>query len=138
VRALCETADRQAKEASVPLSEDEQRILLQIEREFYESDPDFAREVSQTTLYRHSYRKIKLGILGFIVGAVVLVAALSMHYLMAFLGFLVIFASTIFIVRNAQKLGKAGLQQVRSGGGLTSAFEGFGRRLRGRFNRDDS
>jgi hypothetical protein len=61
-----------------------------------------------------------------------------MHYLMAFIGFLVIFASTIFIVRNAQKLGKAGLQQVRSGGGLTSAFEGIGRRLRGRFKRDEA
>jgi Protein of unknown function (DUF3040) len=121
----------------VPLSEDEQRILLQIEREFYENDPDFAREVSQTTLYRHAYRKIKLGILGFVVGAVLLVVSLSVHFLLAFLGFLIVFASTIFIVRNAQRLGKAGLQQVRSGGGITNAFEGLGRRVKGRFRSDD-
>lgn len=120
----------------MPLSEDEQRILLQIEREFYENDPEFAREVSQTTLYRHAYRKIKLGIVGFIIGAVLLVSALSVHFLVAFVGFLVVFASTIFIVRNAQKLGKAGLQQVRSGG-ITNAFEGLGRKVKGRFRNND-
>ena len=32
----------------MPLSEDEQRILHQIEQQFYESDPDFAYNVSQT------------------------------------------------------------------------------------------
>ena len=37
----------------MPLSEDEQRILQEIERNFYDSDPAFAREVSTTTLYRH-------------------------------------------------------------------------------------
>lgn len=120
----------------MPLSEDEQRILLQIEREFYENDPEFAREVSQTSLYRHAYRKIKLGIVGFAIGAVLLVAALSVHFMLAFIGFLVVFASTIFIVRNAQKLGKAGLQQVRSGG-ITTAFEGLGRKVKGRFRGDD-
>ena len=40
----------------VPLSEDEQRILHEIERRFYESDPAFASQVSQTTLYRHAGR----------------------------------------------------------------------------------
>jgi hypothetical protein len=122
----------------VPLSEDEQRILLQIEREFYENDPEFAREVSQTSLYRHAWRNIKLGLLGFVLGAVVLVASLGVHFLLAFLGFLIVFASTIFIVRNAQKLGRAGLQQMTASmrsGGMRDAFGGMGRRLGGRFHR---
>jgi Protein of unknown function (DUF3040) len=122
----------------VPLSEDEQRILLQIEREFYESDPEFAREVSQTSLYRHAWRNIKLGLLGFVAGAVVLVASLSVHFLLAFIGFLAVFASTIFIVRNAQKLGRAGLQQVTAtmrAGGMKDAMGGVSRKFRTRFRR---
>ncbi|HAF67718.1 MAG TPA: DUF3040 domain-containing protein, partial [Acidimicrobiaceae bacterium] len=34
----------------MPLSDDEQRILHEIEKEFYDSDPEFAREVGETTL----------------------------------------------------------------------------------------
>ena len=52
----------------MPLSEDEQRILNQIEQQFYESDPAFAQQVSQTTLYRHAFGRVKWGILGLIVG----------------------------------------------------------------------
>ena len=42
---------RPRRGCQVPLSEDEERILKDIEREFYENDPAFAREVSETTLY---------------------------------------------------------------------------------------
>ena len=42
----------------MPLSEDEQRILHQIEQQFYESDPAFAQQVSQTTLYRHAFGRV--------------------------------------------------------------------------------
>ena len=44
----------------MPLSEDEQRILQQIEAQLYESDPALAREVATTTLYSHAFRNIKL------------------------------------------------------------------------------
>lgn len=120
----------------MPLSEDEQRILLQIEQEFYDTDPDFAREVGQTTLYRHAFRNIKWGTLGFVIGVVLLVLALSVHYLLAFGGFLVVFASAIFIERNARKLGRAGMQQITSSvraNGVGEALGGVGKRLRGRF-----
>jgi hypothetical protein len=43
----------------VPLSEDEQRILSEIEEQLYESDPALAREVSQTTIYSHAFRNLK-------------------------------------------------------------------------------
>jgi Protein of unknown function (DUF3040) len=124
----------------VPLSEDEQRILSQIEERFYEDDPEFAREVGQTSLYRHAFRNIKWGLLGFLVGAVFLVATLSTSYLLSFIGFLVIFASAIFIERNARKMGRAGLQQVTHSmraGGLRTSVGGFGQRLKGRLKRDE-
>ncbi|MCB0990498.1 MAG: DUF3040 domain-containing protein [Acidimicrobiales bacterium] len=96
----------------MPLSEDEQRILQQIEQNFYESDPEFAREVGETTLYRHAWRNIKWALVGFVAGVGLLVAALSIHFLLAFAGFLVVFACTIVIERNLSKLGRAGLAQV--------------------------
>jgi len=53
---------------SVPLSEDEQRILHEIEQQFYATDPAFAREVGTTTLYRHAFRNLKLAGAGFMAG----------------------------------------------------------------------
>ena len=43
----------------MPLSEDEQRILKEIEANLNETDPRLVQEVSETTLYRHSARAIK-------------------------------------------------------------------------------
>jgi hypothetical protein len=119
----------------VPLSEDEQRILFQIEQEFYESDPQFAAQVGQTSLYRHATRNIKWSIVGFIAGVVVLLAALRVHFLLAFVGFLVIFASAVVLEQNARKLGRAGLQQLGAsmkGKGLGGAIGGAGRRFKRR------
>ena len=45
----------------MPLSEDEQRILREIEQGFYATDPEFANEVGRTTLYRHGLRRLKRG-----------------------------------------------------------------------------
>jgi len=123
----------------VPLSEDEQRILLQIEKDFYDSDPEFAREVGETTLYRHSLRNIKWSVLVGILGLAALVASLQVHLLLAFGAFLVIFASAIIFERNLRKMGRAGLQSVTGnirGGQARETFGGFGRRLSGRFRRD--
>lgn len=126
----------------MPLSEDEQRILTQIEQEFYESDPDFAREVGETTLYRHAWRNIKWALAGFVVGLGIMISALSVGFLFAFLGFLVMFAATIVIERNARKLGRAGLEHVTGNlrsGGLKSTVGGLGSKMkRLRRNDDDS
>ena len=51
----------------MPLSEDEQRILQEIEAQFYANDPQLAQQVSETTLYRHASRNIKWAALGFVV-----------------------------------------------------------------------
>ena len=58
----------------MPLSEDEQRILSEIEDHLYESDPNLAREVAQTTIYPHAFRNLKRATVGFIAGTVAMVA----------------------------------------------------------------
>ena len=62
----------------MPLSEDEQRILQEIEQQLYASDPELAREVSSTTVYRHAGRNLKWAALGFAAGVVLMVASLAL------------------------------------------------------------
>src|ERR1700712_5560226 len=96
----------------MPLSEDEQRILHQIERQFYESDPAFAQSVSQSSLYRHAFRNIKLGLVGVVAGLAFLLATLRISVLLSFVGFLGMLGAAFVIERNARKLGRAGWEQV--------------------------
>ncbi len=124
----------------VPLSEDEQRILHQIEQQFYESDPEFARSVSQTTIYRHAFRNIKWGVLLFLGGVVMLLFTLSVHFLLAFVGVLIMLVALMFIERNARKLGRAGMEQMTKSmraRGVRDAFGNAGQRMRDRFKRDE-
>jgi hypothetical protein len=124
----------------VPLSEDEQRILQQIEAGLYESDPALAREVATTTLYSHSFRNIKLAALGLLVGCVFMIITLSTSFLLAFVGFLAMLGSALFLERNARKLGRAGLEHMTSsmrGAGVRDYFGSTGQRMRDRFRHED-
>jgi hypothetical protein len=124
----------------VPLSEDEERILQEIAQRFYEDDPSFAREVSETTLYRHTVRRMKWSVVGLVAGAVFLVATLSTSYQLSFIGFLLMLVCALVFERNLRKLGRAGLDQLSRSiraNGVRDALGGAGRRVRERFRRDD-
>ncbi len=124
----------------VPLSEDEQRILIEIEQHLYESDPKLVHEVSKTTVYTHAFRNMKWATLGFVVGVVLMVVLLAANYVLAFGGFLLMLASVLLFERSARRLGRVGLDQMtRSmrGGSIKDAMGGAGARMRERFNRPD-
>lgn len=124
----------------MPLSEDEERILSQIAQQFYADDPEFAREVGETTLYTHALRRMKWSGFGFVVGAVFLVATLSTSFLLAFGGFGVMLGCALYFERNLRKLGRAGLDQVTRSmrtSGLRDALGGATGRMRERFRRAD-
>ena len=57
----------------MPLSEDEQRILREIEENLSATDPKLVQQVSDTTLYRHSARVIKWAVVGFVAGLLLMV-----------------------------------------------------------------
>lgn len=123
----------------MPLSEDEQRILQEIEARLYEESPDLVREVSQTTLYTHAFRNIKWAGFGFLLGVVVLVATLSTSYLLAFGGFLVMLASAFLIEHNARKMGRAGWQEMTRSvraNGVRNFMGSASKKARQRFRRD--
>ncbi|WP_208028010.1 DUF3040 domain-containing protein [Rhabdothermincola sediminis] len=124
----------------MPLSEDEQRILSEIEQQLYESDPALARDIADTTVYTHAARNLKWAVLGFVAGTLMLVLTLATHFLLAFAGFVVMLVSALAIERNARRMGKAGLQQITQSmraTGLRDVFGNANHRMRDRFRRDD-
>ena len=71
--------------APVPLSEDEQRILHEIEQRLTEDDPRLVREVGSTTVYTHALRNLKLASVVFVIGVVLMIWLLSQHFVLSFL-----------------------------------------------------
>ena len=126
----------------MPLSEDEQRILQEIEQQLYASDPELAREVSSTTVYRHAGRNLKWAALGFVGGLVLMVASLVQFKspVLPFACFLVMLAAALFFQRNLYRIGRAGRQQwldSMRASGVKDYFGSASRRVRDRFKREE-
>lgn len=111
----------------MPLDEREQRILDEIERQFYEQDPKLAQTVAKTTLAAHSKRWQRLAIVGFVAGLVVMLLSFTSQSIVALGGFVVMVASAGWIAMN--------IRRTRSGEG-SSGLESFFDRARQRWRRD--
>lgn len=115
----------------MPLSEDEQRILQEIEQSFYADDPTLADEISSHSVYTHCLRQMKRAGFVFIAGVLVLTVALAtaISFLVAFAGFVVMLAAALWFEHSLRKLGRAGMNQLsdtlRQKGGLLNVL-GFG------------
>ena len=119
-------ANSLCEDGVVPLSEDEQRILSQIEQQLHQTDPVLAREVGSTTVYTHAARNIKWAIFGFVVGLAIMILTLSMSFVMAFGGFVVMLAAALYFEQNARRLGRAGIQQLSQTMKATNLRNGLG------------
>lgn len=106
----------------MPLSEDEQRILTEIEHQLRASDPDLARQVGETTVYSAPLRRTRLAVLGLVAGLALTVLLLfaANAYLAFVVGFGLMLTSAFYLERNIRHLGRVGLDQlantVRSSG----------------------
>lgn len=100
------------KDQRMPLSEDEQRILAEIERSLHESDPRLAKEVGETTVYRHALGSLRWSVLGLLLGVAVMVGTLQIHFMLAFGGFLMMLVSALGLERNLRLMGRAGFNQM--------------------------
>ncbi len=126
----------------MPLSEDEQRILHQIEQQFYEHDPVLAGELENTSLWRHAFRQIKLSIALFVVGLLCLVIALATAttFVVAFGGFVLMLVAALWFERMTRVLGRAGWHHVTTSPrtrSLRTYLEQRQERLRDRFHHDE-
>ncbi len=89
----------------MPLSEEEQRILQQIEQQFYEHDPDFAQAVAGSRFEKHATRRLRWGVLGCIAGLGLTLGLLPVNVLAAFAGFAVMLVSALTVDRALRALG---------------------------------
>lgn len=106
----------------VPLSEDEQRILQEIEQQFYADDPRLAVDMGGRSLYAECTRQMRRAALLFLVGVIVLVVALATatSFLVSFAGFVVMLGAALWFERSLRHLGRAGMarltESLRPGG----------------------
>ena len=89
------------------LSDHEQRILAEIERNLKAEDPDFVRQVSEARPTKDAARLLRLSILGLLAGLALLVGYLT-NLGLGVLGFLVMLASVVGIVTSVRKLASGG------------------------------
>ncbi len=126
----------------MPLSDEEQKILREIEAQLNATDPGLVEQVSKTTLYRHSARMIRWAAAGLLGGLILLIFTFTTNIWVGALGFGIMLFCSLVIERHARKLGKHGLETLTGGfraqGGLRGMFGERGRQLRDRFRRDDS
>ncbi len=98
----------------MPLSEDEQRILQEIEQQFYADDPRLAGDISRHSLFVDTVRQIRRAAALFTAGVVVLVVTLATTapFPVAFGGFLVMLGAALWLERCLRRLGRAGIDEL--------------------------
>ncbi|MTD54140.1 DUF3040 domain-containing protein [Amycolatopsis pithecellobii] len=120
----------------MPLSEHEQRLLDQIERELYAEDPKFASTVRGARFRRPARRRRIQGIALFVIGVALLVVGVMVRALWvaeiplaSVLGFLVMFFGVVLAVMGGR--GPAGAKGAQSG--QPKAKSSFTQRMEERF-----
>ena len=108
----------------MPLSEEEQRILHEMEEKLYEHDRAFADRVSTKSQNRPQARSGRGWVVAFIAGFVLLLVGFGSSVLLGSLGFLIMLAATVAFVHQARQADSPGF------GGLKGSRRcGRGRRM---------
>ncbi|RFA15114.1 hypothetical protein B7R22_07225 [Subtercola boreus] len=90
----------------MPLSEQEQKLLDEMERSLYHNDADFVSAVGAGR-GRLSYSSLVLGVLLAIVGLAVVIVGVVIHIpLIGILGFAVMFTGVLVALRPTKSLGR--------------------------------
>lgn len=90
----------------MPLDDHEQRILDEIERQFYEEDPDLALAVRN--IDRSGRFGVRLPLLGLVVGIVTVLATFTTSTPLAIIGFVVMVASATALAYGIRNRIQAG------------------------------
>ena len=99
------------------LSEDEQRLLEQMEAALEAEDPKLANTLRGTTARRLHRRRAALAGLGFLVGIGMLIGGMEVHWALSVGGFLVMLASTVVAVSAWRHVGYEADPGAPRGGG---------------------
>ncbi len=124
----------------MPLNEDEQRILQEIERQFHADDPESAKRIGSTTLPRYLARNCRWSAFVFLIGLIILVVGFASSWIVGIFGFLVMVGAAVVLIQNLHKMGRLGMQQVSKtlgGRNFSGAVDDAAQRFRKRFTKDD-
>ena len=83
------------KEATMALSEEERKLLEQLEASLVAEDPKLAETMRGTGQIRIHRKRATLAGLGFVLGLLILVLGVQIHPLVSVAGFVVMLASAI-------------------------------------------
>jgi Flp pilus assembly protein TadB len=96
------------KEVVMPLSEHEQKLLEQLERQLHEDDPKFASSMGSDPGRTWSTRHIVIGVLATLAGVMLLLVGVSLQNIfVGVLGFIVMGAGVYFATMRSASTGKA-------------------------------
>ncbi len=96
----------------MPLSDEEQRILHEMEQNLYAEDKAFVDRVASETVYKHAGRNCVWASLGFLIGLVELIWFLPRSVPVSFFGFLIMLGCALWFEKNLRRIGKAGWYDV--------------------------
>ncbi len=124
----------------MPLSDNEQRLLEQMERALYAEDPKFASAMRGAARRPGTGRKMLLGIVGVVLGVVLLIVGVVINVVpLAVLGFLCMLAGTAYALSALRRTGPAGVVAangtVRAAGGKRRSAGSFMQRMEQRWDR---
>ena len=105
----------------MPLSEQEQRLLEEMERSLYQNDADFVATVSQRR-GKTNYTVLAVGVLIGVLGIATLIGGVVIHQpLVGVLGFAIMFVGVLLAVAPPRRAGAAS-QEAPSAQGARSRF----------------
>ncbi|BDZ53321.1 DUF3040 domain-containing protein [Agromyces marinus] len=122
----------------MPLSEQEQRLLEEMERNLYKNDADFVATVGGGGRGRPNYRSIVIGVLLAVAGAGALIGGVASQLLIVgVLGFAVMFAGVLIAITPSKRAGGAAQPMPQPGAASRPAKPqaGFMDRLNERWDR---
>jgi len=98
----------------MPLDDREQRILEEIERQFYQEDPKLAETVRDATLASVSRGRLKWALVGIIVGFALMLVFFTSSTVVALFGFGMMVVSAAWLVAIIRKRSGVGTASPES------------------------
>jgi hypothetical protein len=115
----------------MPLSEHEQRLLDEMERNLYQNDADFVANISQTPRRKPAYRAIVLGVLVAVIGVGALIAGVTVRQpIIGILGFVLMFAGVLIAITPGRRRKDDAVFEESLGGPSAAGGQGAGGRGR--------
>lgn len=128
----------------VPLSEEEQRILQEMEQKLREHDRDFVERVSHRSGRLQAGRGVKWSVFAFLAGTALLLATFRFSIALGVCGVLVMVVAALSFAQQIAPAGRSELRveqrpsrRARQRSGIAEEWSEMRRRMRSRFDHRD-